>query len=108
MYTRPMIVVDSAVMWPGPLCKRLGPSCHCVSDVPGAAGTEELLAFAKRLGLRASWLQKPDTRHEHFDLFGKRRAAAVASGAREVTRNELVAIFKNKRVCEDGPSTARS
>lgn len=92
-----MIVVDTAQMW-GALNRRLGPSCHMVSDLPGAAGTAELTAFAARIGLRLSWLQKPGTRHEHFDLFGKRRATAVELGAREVTGTDLARIWRNKQL----------
>ena len=92
-----MIVVDGATDYGAGLNQRLGKSCHMCSDVAGAEGTVELVAFAKRIGMREAWLQKPGTRHEHFDLFGARRDRAVAAGAREVSRAEVVAIWRAKR-----------
>ncbi len=93
-----MIVVDRAVDYGDALNKRMGKSCHMCSDIAGAEGTAELVAFARRIGMREEWLQKPGTRHEHFDVFGKRRDRAVALGAREVNRVEIVAIWKAKQV----------
>jgi hypothetical protein len=92
-----VIVVDGAIAYGDALNKRMGDSCHMCSDLVGAEGTAELVAFAKRIGMREKWLQRPGTRHEHFDLFGARRGRAVAAGAREVTRSEMVAIWRTKR-----------
>lgn len=69
-----------------PRCFRNALSCHMWSDLPGEQGTAELVAFAKRLGMRPSWLQHPGTDREHFDLVPSKRAKAVRLGAREVNR----------------------
>jgi hypothetical protein len=64
-----------------PRCFRGKPSCHMQSDIPGGAGTAELLAFAKRIKLKAEWIQDAGTAREHFDLVGARISAAVLAGA---------------------------
>jgi Protein of unknown function (DUF4031) len=64
-----------------PRCFRGKLSCHMASDLLGAAGTAELLAFAKRIKLKAEWIQYPGTAREHFDLVGTRITAAVLAGA---------------------------
>lgn len=92
-----MIVVDKAFDSGHALHKRLGASCHMCSDISGPEGTAELVAFAKRIGMREEWLQKPGTRHEHFDVFGSRRERAIRAGAREVTRAEIVGIWRAKK-----------
>jgi hypothetical protein len=61
--------------------------CHMMADTH-----EELLAMARKIGLRPEWIQKEDTHQEHFDLVPPRRAAAVAAGALEVTTRDLVAL----------------
>ena len=92
-----MICIDGLNDFGDALNRRLGRSSHLVSDLPGEAGTAELVAFAKRIGMRATWLQKAGTAHEHFDVFEGRYPRAIAAGARVVTRSELVAIFRAKR-----------
>jgi hypothetical protein len=53
--------------------------CHLMSDENRA----ELLTFARRIGLRPSWIQ--DKRSGvHFDLTEGKRRQAVAAGAIEV------------------------
>ena len=92
-----MIVIDEFRDWGHALNRKYGPSAHLCSDIVGEAGTEELVAFARCIGMRASWLQKPGTTHEHFDVFASRRERALAAGAREVDKYEIVAIWKAKR-----------
>jgi hypothetical protein len=58
-------------------------SCHMWSDLSGEAGTRELVAFARKLGLRPDWIQKAGTVHEHFDLVPAKRLKAIAAGAKE-------------------------
>ena len=58
------------------------PNCHLFADT-----SEELHAFAERLGMRRSWFQD-DPRLPHYDLTPARRAEAVRLGAREMTRRE--------------------
>ena len=86
-----MIVVDPLRQWDHGLGPRMGPSCHMCSTLHGEVGTEELVAFAMKIGMRRSWLQHPGTEHEHFDLFGARRARAVSAGAVEITARALAA-----------------
>ena len=50
--------------------------------------TEELHAFAARIGLRRSWFQ-PDPLHPHYDLMGGRRQAAIQAGARRFDYRRL-------------------
>lgn len=61
--------------------------CHMIADTEG-----ELHAMASRIGCRREWFQG-----DHYDLTPKRRAAAVAAGAVEVGRRELVAIRRRLR-----------
>lgn len=71
---------------------------HLVSDRVGVEGARELLAVAKRLGLRSAWLQHRDTPYEHFDLIGAERIdrARRLPGLREVDPRELIPIFRAK------------
>lgn len=69
--------------------------CHMMAD-----STEELLAFAKRLGLRASYIQYPGTWKEHFDVTQGKRAQALRLGAVEVTVDQIVEQRRIKRDLE--------
>lgn len=60
--------------------------CHLTAD-----RTDELIAFARSIGLQRTWIQHPGTSTEHFDLTLGKRAQAVASGAIEITRDEAAA-----------------
>ena len=90
------IILDPPIDWHG---KFKGCS-HMISTLHGAEGTEELKAFAKRIGMRAEWIQYPGTYKEHFDVFGTRRPRAVVAGAKEVTRKEWVEVYRDKRAAE--------
>lgn len=59
--------------------------CHLMAD-----STEELVEFAKRLGLRRGYIQHLGTWKEHFDVTVGKRAQAVRMGAVEVDSYELV------------------
>lgn len=84
-----MIVVDpifsTANHAKAPRCFRDG-ACHMFSTEEGEAGRLELLAFARRLGLRPQWIQYPGTKRQHFDLVPHKRTYAVILGAVEVRR----------------------
>ncbi len=74
--TRPRVYVDELLVrgqW------RYGASCHLLPEGPDAQSLAALHAFAKRLGMRASWFQ--NKRWPHYDLTGSKRAAAIAMGA---------------------------
>lgn len=63
-----------------------------------ASTTEELIAFAVRLGLREEWIQHRGEVKEHFDLLGQSRCdAAVAAGAELVDRREFVRRMQARR-----------
>jgi hypothetical protein len=53
---------------------------------------EELLAFARQLGLRDGWRQRWDGKHWHFDIPEPVREQAIALGAIGKTDRELVTI----------------
>jgi hypothetical protein len=61
--------------------------CHMLADT-----LAELLAFAKRLGLRPEWLDR-----DHFDLLPFRRERALTLGAVEVSTRELVRVRRRIR-----------
>jgi len=62
--------------------------CHLFAD-----STDELHAFAERIGLLRNWFQG-----DHYDLTPKRRAVAVAAGALEVDRRALAKLRIQWRV----------
>lgn len=68
-----------------PRCFRNTLSCHMMSTLEGEDGRLELIAFAKKLGMKAAWIQYPGTHRQHFDLVAAKRAKAVALGAAEVS-----------------------
>jgi hypothetical protein len=62
------------------------------------ADTEaELLAFAKQLGLRDSWIQHPGEAGVHFDVTSSVRQRAITQGARPVTWREAGEHFARQR-----------
>jgi hypothetical protein len=95
-----VILVDELSHYPETAARKGLPSewwCHMMSDQPGAAGEQELIAFAALIGIQKRWLQKPGTEWAHFDLMPHVRAIAVRAGAREVTSRELVAGIVARR-----------
>lgn len=66
--------------------------CHMVADT-----TEELVHMADRIGVARKWLQKPGTRHEHFDVCLSMRKKAVALGAIEIDRAQLGRILQQRK-----------
>lgn len=63
--------------------------CHMFAD---RSDCDELHVFARRVGLRREWFQG-----DHYDLTPSRRAVAVQLGAKQVTREEAVAIWRTQR-----------
>ena len=57
------------------------------SGLEGAAGTDELVAFAKKLGLKPEWIQRAGKPSEHFDLVASKRDKALRLGATVRRRN---------------------
>lgn len=72
-------------------------AAHLLSGGVGADGRAELVAFATLIGMKAKWIQKRGTAHEHFDLFGGRIQQAVDAGAIRIDRKRLVQIIRHKR-----------
>lgn len=70
---------------------------HMVADTP-----DELHAMAAAIGLRREWFQA-DASTPHYDVSLARRREAVARGAVEVTRRELVMIIRRNRRSEGKP-----
>lgn len=68
-------------------------SAHLMADT-----TEELLAFARGIGLREEWLQHRGKVKEHFDLLGHVKCnQAERAGADRVDRGVLVARMTLRR-----------
>lgn len=65
-------------------------SCHMFAD-----DEQELIAFARRIGLKPAWIQRKSL--VHFDLTPNKRAAAVRAGAKEVTAGEMVEHMRARR-----------
>jgi hypothetical protein len=82
-----VILIDT----PSPVrFRRFKRFSHCMSDLPGVDGTAELMAFGRRIGLKAEWIQKMGSETEHFDLFDGAIDRALAAGAVEVAPRELI------------------
>lgn len=88
-----VIYRDAPIVWK----ETLGPSCHLISDLPGPEGTDELVATAALLGLSRRYIQHRNTEYEHFDLWGRRLAAAQAQNIPEIDRVHFVQILRVKR-----------
>jgi hypothetical protein len=73
---------------------------HMIAD-----SHDELMAFAKRLGLQPQWIQRPGTPTEHFDLTRTRRESAIRNGAIPVTGRDLTNRIIDKI---DNPVSNRS
>ncbi|GAB3283453.1 hypothetical protein GCM10027449_26490 [Sinomonas notoginsengisoli] len=87
------VYVDNLRM-PATVGRLRGRWSHLTADT-----TEELVAFAARLGLRRSWIQNEGHAwKEHFDVVDSKRELAIRLGAVPVTIQEAVALHQAK--CE--------
>lgn len=67
--------------------------CHLIADTP-----DELHAMADAIGVARRWYQAPPkASFWHYDVCKAKRALAVAAGAIEVGRNDLVAAIRRIR-----------
>ncbi len=64
--------------------------CHMLAD-----SMDELLEMADRIGVKRKWFQPRS--HPHFDICKSSRAKAIAAGAIEVDRRQLVEVMKRSR-----------
>ena len=60
--------------------------CHLMCD----GSSDELLVFAREIGLKDEWLQRAGSEREHFDLTEESREAAIRAGAVPVSPQEIV------------------
>jgi NAD(P)H-hydrate epimerase len=88
--------LDAPYDIPGLDIQRGDTMYHLLSDLPGAEGTAELLAFVRACGGQDSWMQSPGTYREHFDIFGAWAEVARELGAREATGREVAAVLARK------------
>lgn len=68
--------------------------CHMIAD-----STEELLDMADRIGVQRKWLQNPGGYREHLDICQSKRTLAIEHGAAPVSREEMVRILIQRRIC---------
>ncbi len=76
---------------------------HLLSDRFGAEGRAELVAFARRYGLRPQWLQYAGTYREHFDVREDTGLEMIADGAVLLTNRELGTLLAAKRTSDGWP-----
>jgi hypothetical protein len=65
--------------------------CHMLADTEA-----ELHAMADRIGVARRWFQRHAS-SPHYDICKSKRALAIAAGAVEVDRRELVAVIRRLR-----------
>jgi hypothetical protein len=82
---------------PHPGIRRGDRMYHLLSDLPGAAGTEELLAAARACGMPTRFIQYPGSYREHFDIHGPMKDTLLAHGARLATNREVGLLLRAKR-----------
>jgi YjeF-related protein N-terminus/Protein of unknown function (DUF4031) len=70
---------------------------HVLSDLPGSAGTAELLTFIRKCGASDTWMQAVGTYREHYDVHGVWAERVQQEGARLVHNRELYDILARKR-----------
>lgn len=70
-------------------------TAHLGSSILGPRGTEELLEFAARIGLKPEWIQHAGTWKEHFDLMGEKCKIPGRYGVHPDTGG-FVAAFRAK------------
>jgi hypothetical protein len=81
---------------------RWGVSCHMVADT-----LEELHEMADRIGHKREWFQPGDTNPPHYDLAASRRKRAVAAGAIEIDRRQMVRFMREWRRNQGEPGVGR-
>jgi len=80
------VYVDTATNQFG--CMKM---CHMLSDT-----IQELHDMAHKLGLKRDWFQSASTL-PHYDICQSKRKLALAYGAVEIDRNDVVALIRKYR-----------
>lgn len=76
---------------------RVGKLCRVWSHLfAWPVNDEELIRFAKKLGLKKEWIQKPGTIKAHFDVTEGMRVKALALGANFITARGLGELLRNE------------
>jgi len=85
IYVDPLFNCAKSDKWP------YSQACHMTADT-----TEELHAFAEKLGLKRSWFQchHKNVAMHHYDLTPNKRRQAVRLGAKEITWEERADLVK--------------
>ena len=84
-----MVYVDSLNSYKSSLPEwKYGRSCHLFAD-----SEEELLEFARKIGLEPGYIQR--TSLVHFDLTAGKRVVAVRNGAEEADSAFVKSRLKN-------------
>lgn len=98
------VYVDALVNWGWKIRGRATPSCHMFADTD-----DELHAMATAIGLKRSWAQRmsdPLQMRRHYDLVPSKRAAAVESGAIEISLREVARRTRAERLSHINRGTA--
>jgi len=85
------IYVDQSIPWPKTDVWPYDTVCHLLADEP-----QELVDFARKIGLRLEWLQSGN--FLHYDLTPSKRKKAVRMGAIPLEGKALLAKFQEMRV----------
>jgi hypothetical protein len=88
-----MIYVDDPFEWQSDDWRK-GWWCHMWSDT----STEELVCFARELGLADAWLQYPGRERwlEHYDLRLVTRVVALERGATEIAATTFIRMMRQR------------
>ena len=84
------VYVDPIMAHGGSATFRWENSCHMYADTLG-----ELHGMASSIGMRRAWFQAKD-KLPHYDLVATKRKAAVAGGAIEHTREQMVQFMRTR------------
>lgn len=66
--------------------------CHMMADT-----TEELLTMADKIGVNRKWIQNHGTPREHFDIALTKRSLAIANGAIDADKYDIVNVMRRKQ-----------
>ena len=66
--------------------------CHMIADTD-----DELIAFAKSIGLKEVYWQYKGTYKSHFDISKSKKELALKNGAQLIDRRMLVKILNKKK-----------